>query len=434
MGGSLTYNELIEYLEMKEYKHIKNFVETGTYKADTTLMVSKHFKNVYTTEIVPALHNQSKERARQAGIENITFLLGDSVELLKDITPRVVQGAVFFLDAHQSGGDTSNNGKNHVPLFQELDVILSNKVGPSIYIVDDLRLFDKFWDWVGITPATILAKFAEHGHNVSKSFAKNDRYYVFTEDKEVVNKKICCFSQTHGSGRDVVFRFKAYDKVDNYFRNKLDGNIYGFHGVPEEKRNEINETVFFKDTKFENVIYGKDELYTLTFQQTLKKVKEQGFTHFIFLQDDVFTSEEMQDKKQWDDLYQLIQDTDFNLINIESPSEWLKCTDDDLLATQGDIKLYKSDTTTNQKHKNWAFGDYPYIAKIDYLLDVVYKPAYFKCTDIWNAERCLNQHAKDHPFEMCVLNTPFYFRIGLCGTSGREHFPKHIQKMATRFE
>ena len=61
-------------------------------------MVSKHFLSVYTTEIVPALYNQSKERARQEGVENITFLLGDSVEMLKEITPRVAQGAVFFLD------------------------------------------------------------------------------------------------------------------------------------------------------------------------------------------------------------------------------------------------------------------------------------------------------------------------------------------------
>jgi hypothetical protein len=126
------------------------------------------------------LHTASKERALRCGIENITFLLGDSVELLKQITPRVLPGAVFFLDAHQSGGDTSNNGKNHVPLFQELDVILSHKIGPSIYIIDDLRLFDKFWDWAGITPSSIIAKFKEHGQHVVKSFPANDRYYVFT--------------------------------------------------------------------------------------------------------------------------------------------------------------------------------------------------------------------------------------------------------------
>ena len=160
--------------------NIKNFVETGTYKATTTLMVSKHFDNVYTTEIVEKLHFDSIKLAAAQGVTNIEFLLGDSVELLKTITPKVVDGCVFFLDAHQSGHDTSNNGKNHVPLFQELDVILSHNIRPSIYIIDDLRLFNKFWDWEGITTETILNKFEEHGHKVESSFIDTDRFYVLT--------------------------------------------------------------------------------------------------------------------------------------------------------------------------------------------------------------------------------------------------------------
>jgi len=180
MGGSLKFEEFSPYLKMKLYKHIKSFVETGTYKGDTTLMAAKYFETVYTTEIVPALHKSSKEKATEQKVTNVRFLLGDSVELLKEITPKVLEGAVFFLDAHQSGGDTSNNGKNHVPLLQELDVILSHKVKPSIYIVDDLRLFDKYWDWKGITTDTIVSKFAEHGHTVYSYFISNDRFYVLT--------------------------------------------------------------------------------------------------------------------------------------------------------------------------------------------------------------------------------------------------------------
>jgi hypothetical protein len=181
MGGSLTYDELFTYLSWKQYKNIKNFIETGTYKGATTLMAAKKFDKVYTTEIVPALHEYSKNIAVKEGVTNIEFMLGDSVELLKLICPQVLDGGVFFLDAHQSGGDTSNNGKNHVPLFQELDVILSHKIAPSIYIVDDLRLFDKFWDWAGITPETIVNKFKEHGHEVDSYFSQNDRFYVLTK-------------------------------------------------------------------------------------------------------------------------------------------------------------------------------------------------------------------------------------------------------------
>ena len=76
----------------------------------------------------------ARKKAVEQKVTNVEFLLGDSIELLKEITPKVLEGAVFFLDVHQSGGDISNNGKNHVPLLQELDVILSHKVKPSIYI------------------------------------------------------------------------------------------------------------------------------------------------------------------------------------------------------------------------------------------------------------------------------------------------------------
>jgi hypothetical protein len=181
MGGSLTEEEIIPYLSWENYKNIKNFVETGTYKADTTIMASNLFKYVYTTEIVPLLYENSKKLAEEKKINNITFLLGDSVELLKDITPKVLEGAVFFLDAHQSGSDTSNNGIDHVPLFKELNIILSHKLGPSIFIVDDFRLFSKFWDWDGISTESILEKFKISNHNIDTYFVSNDRFFIFTK-------------------------------------------------------------------------------------------------------------------------------------------------------------------------------------------------------------------------------------------------------------
>ena len=50
MGGSLKETEIINCVKQidPKYKNIKNFVETGTYKADSTIIASKHFENVYT--------------------------------------------------------------------------------------------------------------------------------------------------------------------------------------------------------------------------------------------------------------------------------------------------------------------------------------------------------------------------------------------------
>jgi hypothetical protein len=179
MGGSLEFEEITDSIGLRpEYLSIRNFVETGTYKGDTSIMASKHFHNVYTTEIVPALHEESKKKAEEAGVKNITFLLGDSVKLLGEIMPKVSEGAVFFLDAHQSGGDTSNNGKN-VPLYEELDVILSFPLGKSLFIIDDVRLWkQKCWDWAHITNTELVKRFSDKGRKVHSYFEKNDRFFI----------------------------------------------------------------------------------------------------------------------------------------------------------------------------------------------------------------------------------------------------------------
>jgi hypothetical protein len=181
MGGSLKYDELIESFGIELHK-IKYFVESGTYKGTSTLMASDHFEHVYTMEIVPNLYKESCERATDAGVTNITFALGDSVKLLETIVPKVLSGAVFFLDGHQSGPDTSNNGKN-VPLLEELEVILRHNLGPSLFILDDLRFWKgkekQAWDW-DFDTTVVLNKFIDHKYNIKAFFESNDRFWIST--------------------------------------------------------------------------------------------------------------------------------------------------------------------------------------------------------------------------------------------------------------
>lgn len=183
MGGSLEQEEII-YINNQgaPYNTINNFVETGTYKGDTAIAASKHFKNVYTIEICEPLYTDSVVRASNEGIRNINFLLGDSLQQLNNVLPNVLNGAVFFIDAHISGIDSSWNNVNRVPLIEELKIILSYKIGPSVFIFDDLRLWKgKVWDWEHITNDSIIRKFIENEVEISHIFEKNDRFYVFTK-------------------------------------------------------------------------------------------------------------------------------------------------------------------------------------------------------------------------------------------------------------
>ena len=179
----MKYEELLEfYKKYPAFKSVSNFVETGTYKGDTSLMAAEHFDKVFTMEIVEDLYRGSMERAAREGVTNVSFHLGDSLEVLPKILPQVEDGAVFFIDAHQSGPDTGNNQKHLVPLFEELDLILSRDLGPSVFIFDDVRFWEgqrqPAWDWAHISVKKILDKF--EGLFVIDSFVSNDRFFVLT--------------------------------------------------------------------------------------------------------------------------------------------------------------------------------------------------------------------------------------------------------------
>lgn len=185
MGGPLTYEEIKEATTGRQHANIKNFVETGTYKGDTVMLAAQHYEKVYTTEICTKLYEESKKRAEDAGVTNIDFLLGDSIELLENIVPQVTDGAVFFIDAHISGHDSSWNGKQRVPLMEELQVILKNKIGPSVFIIDDLRFWkgkkQEAWDWSMISTQNIVSLFITNGYELASFYENNDRFFVLTK-------------------------------------------------------------------------------------------------------------------------------------------------------------------------------------------------------------------------------------------------------------
>ena len=55
----------------------KIFIETGTYKAQTSVWASKQFDRVYTVEASKKLYNEAVEQ--YGNIQNIKFICGISV-------------------------------------------------------------------------------------------------------------------------------------------------------------------------------------------------------------------------------------------------------------------------------------------------------------------------------------------------------------------
>jgi hypothetical protein len=172
MGGSLETNELFE--EIPEDMR-KIFIETGTYKGETCRKVSPHFEKVYTIEIFEPLYLESLASFRDYG--NIESNLGDSVDVLPTLYDKYKNGAVFYMDAHVSGWDSSHNPKHPLPILEEIKVINKKSLGPSLFIIDDLRLW-KTGHWQGISSAGICSQFKPG--QIKRAYEKNDRYWIFT--------------------------------------------------------------------------------------------------------------------------------------------------------------------------------------------------------------------------------------------------------------
>lgn len=116
---------------------IETFVETGTFRADTAVWASGLFAHVYTIERSPRLHADAEERF--ASHRNISFLLGDAREHLPTIRTIAERPALFWLDAHWSGGETAGEC-DECPLMEEIACI--NASGQEHFVfIDDARLF-----------------------------------------------------------------------------------------------------------------------------------------------------------------------------------------------------------------------------------------------------------------------------------------------------
>ena len=118
-------------------------IETGTYRAETTLLMAKLFFEVHSIELSEQLYKEAVEKCAEAGYvksdgeHGIYLYHGNSVNVL----PLLNFGypLVYFLDAHAC--KTKPMVTAHTfPLWEELDFICS-RPHHDIIIIDDVHTF-----------------------------------------------------------------------------------------------------------------------------------------------------------------------------------------------------------------------------------------------------------------------------------------------------
>jgi hypothetical protein len=116
---------------------LRCLVETGTYRGGMIATVRRDFDEIYSIELSDRLHDIARKRF--AKDKHITLICGDSGQELALIVERLACPALFWLDAHYSGGETAG-AMGDIPVMKEIACILKDRTD-HVILVDDMRLF-----------------------------------------------------------------------------------------------------------------------------------------------------------------------------------------------------------------------------------------------------------------------------------------------------
>jgi len=113
-----------EFLKLRDKFNIKTLVELGSCVFGSTKWFAENFTKVITVEINPTFRELGLKRA--GGLNNITSLLGDSIEKLPEMLDMCDNNTVIFIDSHWQT----------LPLIDELKLIKSSGLTPCIVVHD----------------------------------------------------------------------------------------------------------------------------------------------------------------------------------------------------------------------------------------------------------------------------------------------------------
>lgn len=131
----------IKQKAVKEYASkydLQILVETGTCLGEMVYAVKDSFHTIYSIELDRELYEGAQRLFNKCGY--IHILQGNSAVILPQVLANLHQPALFWLDAHFSGGNTAK-GEVDSPISDEIESILRHPVQGHVILIDDARHF-----------------------------------------------------------------------------------------------------------------------------------------------------------------------------------------------------------------------------------------------------------------------------------------------------
>jgi len=123
---------------LRRHLPLRNFVETGTFEAQTTTTVAPLFDRVVTVELSPTLYRRALQRC--AEFSQVEVIQGASPDVLRSRASEwSATSTLYWLDAHWCGGVTGGVA-DECPVLAELEAI-HNLNDQSVVLIDDARFF-----------------------------------------------------------------------------------------------------------------------------------------------------------------------------------------------------------------------------------------------------------------------------------------------------
>lgn len=117
------------------------WIETGTFKGDTTAFLAGFADRVVSLEPAPGLFAAAEARFR--GAPHVQIVNAPSETAFPGLLADIDGPVCFWLDGHYSAGSTFQ-GETDTPIGVEMDAIEAAlpRLGPVAVLIDDIRLFD----------------------------------------------------------------------------------------------------------------------------------------------------------------------------------------------------------------------------------------------------------------------------------------------------
>lgn len=116
------------------------WVETGTYRGETTQLLAGHAQRVYSIEPEMTLYAEAVKNFKHHA--NVELINGTSEDVFPLLLPKLSGNICFWLDGHYSGNETFK-GPLDTPIVQELDFVAEHlpRWEKAVVLIDDIRLF-----------------------------------------------------------------------------------------------------------------------------------------------------------------------------------------------------------------------------------------------------------------------------------------------------